>query len=182
VHGAFRKQPLVEADVLEAIGKTYTGLGEYGDAEALLRSALKTRVAAEGRGTDGVAGTLTTLAGILRWEKKWDEAEKLLREALAIREARHGRESAEAAETLDELARALIGKSSYPEAEKLAAEGLRIRERIFGPGSTEVAESLRTFGTLRTEQEDWKGAEEAVSGSSRSCGLSTTTVRCCRAR
>jgi serine/threonine protein kinase/uncharacterized protein HemY len=163
VHGAFPKQPLVEADVLEAIGKTYTGLGEYGDAEALLRSALKTRVAAEGRGTDGVTGTLTTLAGILRWEKKWDEAEKLLREALAIREARHGRESAEAAETLDELAKALIGKSAYPEAEKLAAEGLQIRERIFGPGSTEVAESLRTFGTLRTEQEDWKGAEEVVS-------------------
>ncbi|HTO76850.1 MAG TPA: serine/threonine-protein kinase [Thermoanaerobaculia bacterium] len=163
VHGAFPGQPLVEADVLEAIGKTYTGLGQYAQAESLVRSALQTRVGAEGRETDGVAGTLTTLAGILQWEKKWDEAEKLLRETLAIRVARHGRESAEAAEALDQLAKALIGRSAYPEAEKLAAEGLRIRERLFGASGNEVAESLRTFGTLRTEQEDWKGTEEVVS-------------------
>jgi serine/threonine protein kinase/lipopolysaccharide biosynthesis regulator YciM len=163
VHGAFPKQPLVEADVLEAIAKTYTGLGQYDRAESLARSALEIRVKAEGRETDGTAGTLMTLAGILRWEKKWDEGEKLLREALAIRQARHGRESAEAAEALDELAKALIGKSAYPEAEKLAAEGLKIRERLFGPESKQVAESLLTFGTLRTEQEDWKGAEETIS-------------------
>ncbi|HEY4230773.1 MAG TPA: protein kinase, partial [Thermoanaerobaculia bacterium] len=51
VHGSFKGQPLVEADVLEAIARTYQGLGQYDDAERLLRSALKTRVATEGRET-----------------------------------------------------------------------------------------------------------------------------------
>jgi len=160
VHGSFKGQPLVEADVLEAIARTYHGLGEYADAERLLRSALATRVAAEGRETDGVAETLNTLGSTLQVQRKADESEKLLREALAIRQKRHGRESAEVAATLNELARTLVNKSAYPEAEKLANEGLQIRERIFGPNSSEVAESLRTLGSLYTEQEEWKRTVE----------------------
>jgi len=161
-HGSLAGQPLVEADVLETIARTYHGLGDYAEAEALLRSALKIRVAAEGRETDGVAATLITLGGTLQVERKADEAEKLQREALAIRERRHGRESAETAEALDELAKTLIGKSSYPEAEKLAQEGLHIRETVFGPNSTQVAQSLKTLGSLYTEQNEWKKAEDAI--------------------
>jgi eukaryotic-like serine/threonine-protein kinase len=160
VHGAFPGQPLVEADVLETIGSTYNGLGQYTDAERLLRTALDLRVAAEGRGTDAVAGTLTTLGQILQIQRKADESEKLLREALATREKLHGRESAETAGALNELARTLVNKGSYPEAEKLGKEGLVIRERIFGPNSHEVAESLRMLGSLYTEQNDWKRAVE----------------------
>jgi eukaryotic-like serine/threonine-protein kinase len=163
VHGSFKGQPVVEADVLEAIARTYHGLGEYADAERLLRSALATRVAAEGRETDGVAETLNTLGSTLQVQRKADESEKLLRESLAIREKRHGRESAESAAALNELARTLVNKSAYPEAEKLAKEGLAIRERIFGPNSREAAESHRTLCSLYTEQEDWKRALEAGS-------------------
>jgi serine/threonine protein kinase len=161
VHGAFPGQPLVEADVLETIGSTYNGLGEYADAERLLRRALDLRVAAEGQRTDAVAGTLTTLGQILQIQRRADESEKLLREALATREKLHGRESAETAGALNELARTLVNKGTYPEAEKLGKEGLAIRERIFGPNSHEVAESLRMLGSLYTEQNDWKHAVEA---------------------
>jgi tetratricopeptide (TPR) repeat protein len=162
VHGSFAGQPLVEADVLEAIARTYQGLGEYAEAERLLRSALKTRIAAEGPDSDRVADTLITLGGTLEVERKADEAEKLQREGLAIREKRHGRESAETAEALDELAKTLINKSAYPEAEKLALEGLHVREKVFGPSSIEAAKSLRTLGSLYTEQNEWKKAEDAI--------------------
>jgi eukaryotic-like serine/threonine-protein kinase len=160
VHGSFAKQPLVEADVLTAIARTYHSLGEYPDAERLLRSALATRIAAEGRETDGVAETLATLGETLQVQRKADESEKLLREALAIREKLHGRESLEAAETLNELARTLVNKSDYKEAEKLAREGLAIRERLAGPRSKETAESHRTLCSLYTDQEEWKRALE----------------------
>jgi serine/threonine protein kinase len=163
VHGAFAGQPLVEADVLETIARTYMGLGQYDEAEPLARSALKIRVSATGGGTDEVAQTLSMLSEVLRSRKKWDEAEKMGREALAIRQSRHGNESAESANGLDDLAKALIGKSAYPEAEKLASEALKIRERIFGPNSIEVAGSLETLGSLWTEQNDFKRAEEVAS-------------------
>jgi serine/threonine protein kinase len=163
VHGTFPGQPLVEADVLETIGRTYMGLGQYEDAELLLRSTLNLRVAASGRTTDAAARTLSLLAEALRWRKKWDEAEKLSREALRIRQDRQGRESAEAGEALDELAKALTGKGAYPEAMKLALDGLSIRERIFGKASGEVADSLQTIGAVLTEQNDWKRAEEVES-------------------
>jgi serine/threonine protein kinase len=160
VRGSFEGQPLVEADVLETIGTTYRGLGEYAESARLLRSALATRVAAEGRETDSVAATLGELGKTLQYERKMDEAEQLLREALAIREKRHGKESAEAAAALNDLARTLVFKSAYPEAEKLATQGLRIRERIFGPSSREVSESLLTLGSLAADQEQWKRGEE----------------------
>jgi non-specific serine/threonine protein kinase/serine/threonine-protein kinase len=160
VHGSFAGQPLVEADVFETIGKTNYSLGEYADAERLLRSALKIRVTAEGRETDGVAETLTSLGQVLQITRNADESEKLLREALAIREKRHGRQSAEAAGALSELARTLVNKGAYPEAEKLGLEALQIRERIFGPNSAEVAESLRMLGSLYTEQNEWKKTAE----------------------
>jgi len=160
VHGSFQGQPLVEADVLDAIARTYYGLGEYAEAERLLRSSLATRVAAEGRGTDGVAATLGTLGYTLQVERKADESEALLREALAIREKLHGRQSRETAAAINELARTLVNKSAYAEAETFAREGLAIRERLAGPDSPEAAESRRTLCSLYTEQEDWKRALE----------------------
>jgi len=163
VHGSFKGQPLVEADVLVAIARTYYGLGEYADAERLLRSALATRIAAEGHETDGVAETLATLGETLQVQRKADESEKLLREALAIREKLHGRESRESAAALNELARTLVNKSDYKEAEKLAREGLAIRERLAGPRSREAAESHRTLCSLYTDQDEWKRALEECS-------------------
>jgi serine/threonine protein kinase/Tfp pilus assembly protein PilF len=161
VHGAFAKQPSVEADILETIGRTYMGLGQYADADSLLRSALKTRIGVSGRETDAVARTLSVLGETLRYEKKWDEAEKVFREVLATQRKLHGPESAEAAQAMDDLAQTLTGKSVYPEADKLATEGLRIRERVFGPGSIEVAKSLGTIQFLWTEQNDFRRAEQA---------------------
>jgi eukaryotic-like serine/threonine-protein kinase len=161
VHGTFAKQPVIEADVLEAIGRTYMGLGQFGDAESLLRRALDLRASTAGRETTTAAQTMAVLGETLRYEKKWDEAEKLAREALAIRKARQGPESADAAKAMDDLAQALIGKSAYAEADKLAAESLRIRERLFGPTSVEVERSLATVNSLALEQNDLPRAEAA---------------------
>jgi tetratricopeptide (TPR) repeat protein len=160
VHGSFKNQPLVEADVLVTIARTYYGLGQYADAERLLRSALATRVAAEGRQTEGVADILSTLGYTLQVERNADESEKLLREALSIQDNRHGRESAESAAALNGLARTLVNKSDYKEAERLAREGLAIRERIAGPKSQGASESHRTLCSLYTDQEEWKRALE----------------------
>jgi serine/threonine protein kinase len=159
-HGAFSGQPLVEADVLETIGRTYMGLGEYAEAEALLRSAVRLRESVSGRTADATLRARSLLAEALAWQKKWDGAESLSREVLRIQRDRHGPESAQAAEALDAVARALTGKGAYPEALKLASEALAIRERTFGASSDEVAQSLQTMGSIFTEQNDWKRADE----------------------
>ena len=109
----------------DAIGGTYKGIGQYEDAEGLLRSALKLRVVTAGADSDPAAETMALLGETLRWRKKWDEAEKIHRDVLALQQRRHGPESAQAAQAMDDLAQALTGKSSYEEADRLAAEGLR---------------------------------------------------------
>src|SRR5262249_19229583 len=124
------------------------------------RSALATRISAEGRGTDAVAGTLIALGQGLQIQREAGESEKLLRGAGTIPGRLHGRRSAEGAAGINERARARADKGGRPEAERLGTEGLRIREKIFGPDSREAAESLRTLGSLYTEQNEWKKAIE----------------------
>jgi tetratricopeptide (TPR) repeat protein len=160
IHGSFASQPAAEADVLEAVGRTYTGLGQFEDAERLLRSSLRLRIATVGKDADAYAQTLAALGEPLRDQKRFDEAEKIFREVLEIRRRRQGPESAEAAQAMDDLAVALAGKSALDEAERLTRDGLKIRERLFGAQSVEVARSLATLNSVLTEKTDFKGAAE----------------------
>jgi eukaryotic-like serine/threonine-protein kinase len=161
VHGAFARQPAVEADVLETIAKTYNGLGQFPDAERLQRSALKLRTAAGARQTDAGADTLAALADTLRNESKFDEAVAISREELAIRKRLHGEDDGKTAGAMDNIAAALLRKGEFPEAEKLSAEALRIRRKVYGDKSDEVLASLLTIGQLASAKEDAK-REEAV--------------------
>ena len=162
VHGAFARQPAAEADVLETIAKTYVGLGQYGDSERLLRSALKLRTESGARETDAAADTMALLAESLRYQSKFDEAAVMSREELAIRRRLHGGEDGKSAGAMDNLAAALLRTGEFPEAEKLTADSLRIRRRVYGDKSEEVAASLLTIGQLASAKEDAK-REEAVS-------------------
>ncbi len=162
VHGAFAGQPAAEADVLETIAKTYVGLGQYADAERLLRSALKLRTDSGARQTDAAADTMALLAESLRYQSKFDEAAAISREELAIRRRLHGGEDGKSAGAMDNLAAALLRKGEFPEAEKLTADSLRIRRSVYGEKSKEVAASLLTIGQLASAKEDAK-REEAVS-------------------
>ncbi len=154
VQGAFAGKPIVQAEVLETIAKTYVGLGQYADAENLLRSALKLRTASGGRQTDDTARAMALLAEALRNQSKFDDAVATSREELAIRRQLHGDDDGLTAGAMDNLGASLLRKGEFPEAETLTAEALRIRRRVYGDKSDEVSASLQTIGTLALAKED----------------------------
>ena len=108
--------------MLETIAKTYTGLGEYTDAERLLRSALEPRAARASRQTDRAAGTLA-LSGMRCRTRKVGRSGEAPREELAILRQRHGRESAEAAAALNDLAQDARQQERLPRGREARRRG-----------------------------------------------------------
>lgn len=72
-----KKQPLVQAELLEALGNVYTGLAVYPEAEPLLRQSLETYKKKLGPRHTNVARTSHILGFLLLRKGKYEEAERL---------------------------------------------------------------------------------------------------------
>jgi serine/threonine protein kinase/Flp pilus assembly protein TadD len=81
---AVTDQPEVQARMFDAMGRVYTNLGEYEQAEQLLERALRLRRSLHGDRDPKVAESLDHLAELLRRRGEYTRADTLLGEALAI--------------------------------------------------------------------------------------------------
>lgn len=162
IDSSFKEQPLVAAAVRSTIGNTYVGLGRYDDAEPLLRSALKTRLALLGYEHPDVAESLADLAVLDQKRGNYDQAAKQYREVLVLRRKLFGNEHAKVADTLLDLASDLYVKGALDEAYTFAEQSLAIRERLFGAKSLEAATVLTQMSTILDARGDFAGAEEVA--------------------
>jgi eukaryotic-like serine/threonine-protein kinase len=156
---SFKDQPDVAAAVQSTIGRTYTSLGQLDDAERLLRSALKTRLALFGPEHADVAETLGDL-GALEHQRGNDVASiDQYRKALALQRKLFGNENAKVADTLLDLAISLKGKGDLQEAYEAEQESLAIREHLFGARSVEVALLLSQLEGIEQDRGNYDAAE-----------------------
>ena len=147
---AFPGQPDVESRVRYTIGLTYLRLGQYADAEPMLRSAI--RLATDRDGEDGpdLPPALAAL-GVLRQERgDLAEAEAIYRRALAsARRLRAGTEPGpEETDILSNLALLLQERNELGEAEKLMREILSNDRQALGPRHVNLAIDLNNLGML----------------------------------
>jgi len=97
-----KAQPLVQARLMNTMGRVYESLGLYDQALPLLEWALATRRKLLGAPNLDLAESLLDV-GAVRWRKgEYDEARRLLSRALAIRE-KNTPEGPEVASTLNSL-------------------------------------------------------------------------------
>ena len=144
-------QPLLRAQLLDALGGIHTDLGLYDEARPLLEEALAIRERLYGREHLEVAETLIRLGTLARLSGKGD-AVPLLRRALALREARLGRDSPEVADLLNTLGTALAVQGSSGEAELLLRRSLALRERLWGDRDPRVALVLHNLSGLALQR------------------------------
>jgi len=135
-------QPLVQARVLEAVGRVYRSLGQLDEARTLLERALANRRAALGHEDPDVARTLTLLADVTRRQGHYAEADARAREALGIQERSLGPGALEVAETMAQLSGIAIYRGDHATAESLARRALAIHESSPEAGDSLMAESL----------------------------------------
>jgi serine/threonine-protein kinase len=134
--------PEIQADMFALIGRIYTDLGLYRNAEPLLMRAIDIRKRLYPDERWEIGDSLDAI-GVLQGKLgRYAEAEETLRRALAVLSRTAGAVSAETATSLNHLAELQLLTASHAQAAASAESALGIRQRLFGNRQPAVAESL----------------------------------------
>jgi len=140
-------QPLVQARLMNTMGRVYDQLGLYDQALPLLEAALATQRRLLGEQHFDVAMSVADL-GTVRWHRgEYDAARALLEEALAMRERLLGPEAPLVADSLHKLGNLLYSRGDYDAGRRLLDRALAIREKNT-PGGADVAATLNSLGAI----------------------------------
>jgi eukaryotic-like serine/threonine-protein kinase len=161
---ALSDQPGIQAQVLDVLGRVHTRLGEYGQAEDLLRRALTLRRAPRTASAD-LATTLMNLADLFRYAGSYDSAESYAREALAIRERALPATHPDLATALDGLGIVLSNRGDYAAAGDLQRRALAIRRDSYEGPHALLAHSLNNLAVTLANQGDYAAAERYLTES-----------------
>ena len=143
------RQPLVQARMLEAMGRVHRALGDLPRARVALERSLALR---RTRGGDAAetAATILQLADVLRRQGDYAAAEALALEGLALRRRHRGRDDLEVADPLAQLSGLAVYRGDLAAAESLAREALAIRRSALPAGDVRLVSGLDLLaGTLR---------------------------------
>jgi serine/threonine-protein kinase len=143
-------QPLLQARLLEVIGRVHRQLGQVPEARAALERSLSLRRRALGDTHIETVGATYHLADALRAEARYADAERLARDGLAARARNPAVGFPDASAFLAQIAGLRIYRGDVPAAESLARRALALRQRSLRSDDTLLAGSLEYLGaTLR---------------------------------
>ena len=128
-----KDQPIVQADVLDALGRVLGTIGQYERSTELHLRAVGLRRAALGVHHPDVAPSIVALGTSLRRRSRYVQAEARYREALALQQAALGIYDARTGETIMELAYLMPYRGRMAEAESLYAVAQDVFTRTVGP-------------------------------------------------
>ncbi len=141
-------QPVVQGKLLEAMGRVYTSLGLYRDAEPLLEEAVAVRRAALGDEHPDLAVSLRRLASFYQSAGKLDAALRLAQDAVVIDQKASGLDHPATAWSHRVLGLVHRSRGEYEEARRHLEESLATYERALGLDHIETAWSLYHLGWL----------------------------------
>jgi eukaryotic-like serine/threonine-protein kinase len=145
---SFRKQPLVQARMLETMARVHIMMADYPEAQVELERCLALRLAELGPNHVDVSETLMYLGETMRRAGHYHRADTVTRRALAIRSAALGRRHAANAEVLLQLAAIALYLSDLNGAEDFARRALEIRRASLAANDALVGESLASYAAI----------------------------------
>ncbi|MFN7962217.1 MAG: serine/threonine-protein kinase [Thermoanaerobaculia bacterium] len=152
-------QPQVKAALLDAIGRSYLGLGALDQGQAVLDEALKLRRRLAETSPQELASSLEGLSDALYQQGEFAKAEELGREALALRRRLPGTDPRALGWTLNRLASTLTLQRKFDEARKLLEESREVHRRVEGDAGEGLAETLGYLAKLEFDQGHYPEAE-----------------------
>src|SRR5262245_4564414 len=154
-----KDQPVIQANLLDTIGKLYQSIGLYDRAQALLEEALKLRRQALGNESPDVATSLNHLGDVANLNGEYAKSESLFRKALAMRQKLLGKQSLDVADSMNNLGAVLVNRMNFDEAEGLLRDAYNLRRQLLGAEHTDVADSLNARGRLMSHMDKPHEAE-----------------------
>jgi eukaryotic-like serine/threonine-protein kinase len=149
-----KSEPLVQARMLDGMGRVYRAVGRFPDARLALGRSLELRRAnANGRSAEA-ATTMMHLADVLRMQGDYPAAESLSRAALSMRRDVLGRDHPSVADIIAQLAGLAVYRGALVEAESLARDALALRKATLPPDDPRIGTGLELLSaTLRRRGE-----------------------------
>ena len=154
-------EPLVQADLLEAVARINKSLGLLEPAGSLADEALALRRERLPAGDPSIASGLATLGAVRMGQGKLDEAERQLREALTVLEAREPARSLALARVRSDYGQVLFWKGKVEESERLERQVYETCRVVLGSEHVQTAIHLRNLGVLLEDLDRLDEAELA---------------------
>jgi Tfp pilus assembly protein PilF len=155
----FEDQPLVDAQLRQALAERYFKLGLYDAAYPLQESAVRTRRRVLGEEHPDTLVSISNKGLLLQSQGNYAGAEALFREALTALQATLPAGHPEIAAGLNNLAMALQEQNELAEAEALFRESLEIRRGAFPAGHSDIAVGLHGLAGVLQDQNKLPEAE-----------------------
>jgi serine/threonine protein kinase/Tfp pilus assembly protein PilF len=157
----FKDQPEVDAQLRQALGELYFGIGLYDSALPFLESALATQRAALGNDHPSTIVTMNMLGLLLRFRGELERSHAVLTEALDRSRRVLGEDHRDSRRIVNNIALVLRDMGRYSEAEPLAREVLSKARRLEGDDDESTMSYLNNLGILLISQGVY-GEAEAV--------------------
>jgi non-specific serine/threonine protein kinase/serine/threonine-protein kinase len=154
-----QNQPVLQARLLATMGRVYTNMGLFDEAQPLLERSLALRETELGRDDLDVAESLQRLAWLLREKGDYAEAGPLLERTITIREQHLGPDHPDVADGLVALGANFLQQGRYGESQPLLEQALDIQERVLVPDAPEVARTVTNLAILFYRQKRYAEAE-----------------------
>jgi tetratricopeptide (TPR) repeat protein/predicted Ser/Thr protein kinase len=170
IDGALAAQPDVQARVMVTLGKVYTGLGLYKDAEPLLVRGLETYRRVLGRDSPEALLALNALADVYWFENRLADAEPLYLQLVESRRRVLGPEARDTLHAQYDLASLYGMQKRDAEMEALSQRTLEAQRRLFGPDDSDTMATMGNLGVVYHRQGRFQEAariNEAVLESNR---------------
>jgi serine/threonine protein kinase len=155
-----RKDPELQAQLMETMAQTYAGLGLYGRAQDLVEHARAIKGSMFGERSRETLASNSYLAQLLRAQGHLPEAEKLLQNTVEAQRQVLGPNDPDTLASMDRLGYVYANEARHAEAEKLFRQTLNTERKVLGPDDPQTLSTLNELAEILTPQGRYTEADQ----------------------
>jgi serine/threonine protein kinase len=154
------RDPQLQAQLMETMAQTYTGLGLYGRSQDLTEHALAIQSSLFGERNRETLASESYLAQILRAQGHLPEAEKLLQNTIKTQRQVLGPKDPDTLASMDRLGYVYANEARHPDAEKVFRQTLNAERKVLGPDDPQTLGTLNELAETLTPQGRYAEADQ----------------------
>ncbi len=155
-----RKDPELQAQLMETMAQTYSGLGLYGRSQDLVEHARAIQSSLFGERNRQTLASESYLAQLLRAQGHLPEAEKLLQNTIEIQRQVLGPNDPDTLASMDRLGYVYANEARHAEAESLFRQTLNAERRVLGADDPQTLSTLNELAEILTPQGRYAEADQ----------------------
>ena len=158
-----RKDPELQAQLMETMAQTYTGLGLYGRAQDLVEHARAIQRSLFGERNRETLASESFLAQLLRAQGRLPEAEKLLQNTIEVQRQVLGPNDPDTLASIDRLGYIYANEARHADAERLFRQTLNAERKVLGQDDPQTLSTLNELAEILTPQGRYAEADQIYS-------------------